>query len=131
MQLAADDAAHQGQTAVTTENMLVGFLRAYDGVFAGLFMGTGTDMPRLRAMIGERLRPDRDPLAGQELPAGADAEAAVRTAATEAEARHREVVSPHHLLFGIVSQETGAGALLLATLGASIAGLREQLRSYI
>jgi len=35
MQLAADDAARQGQSAVTTENMLVGFLRVEERAYRG------------------------------------------------------------------------------------------------
>jgi hypothetical protein len=128
MQLAADDAARQGQSAVTTENMLVGLLRVYDGVFAELFMGTGTDMPKLRAMIGARLLPDSDPLVGQELPADAVAEAAVRVAAAEADSRRREVVGPLHLLRGILSQETGPGARLLAEVGTTEARVSERLK---
>jgi len=117
MQLAADDAARQGQSAVTTENMLVGILRVEDGVLAEFFMGTGTDMPKLRLAIGARLLPDKDSLIGQELPADPIAEAAVREAAAEAEARRRESVSPGHLLWGILSQPSGAGARVLAEVG--------------
>jgi ATP-dependent Clp protease ATP-binding subunit ClpA len=128
MQLAADDAARQGQSAVTTENMLVGLLRVEGGVFAGLFMGTGTDMPKLRAMIGARLLPDRDPLIGQELPADAVAEAAVRAAAAEADAHRRESVSPLHLLFGILNQQSGPGARLLTEAGLTEAKAREWMQ---
>lgn len=128
MQLAADDAARQGQSAVTTENMLVGLLRVYDGVFAEFFMGTGTDMPKLRAIIGARLLPDSDPLVGQELPADAVAEAAVRVAAAEADSRRRERVGPVHLLRGILSQETGPGARLLAEVGITEAWVSEELK---
>lgn len=91
-------------------------------------MGTGTDMPRLRAMIGARLLPDRDPLVGQELPADAVAEAAVRTAAAEVDARRREHVGPVHLLRGILSQETGPGARLLAEVGTTEALVWERLK---
>ena len=128
MQLAADDAARQGQSAVTTENMLVGLLRVQDGVFAEFFMGTGTDMPRLRAMIGARLLPDTDPLIGQELPADAGAEIALRTAAAEATGHRRTSVSPLHLLAGILSQQSGPGARLLTELGMSEARARERLK---
>ncbi|MDB4883028.1 MAG: Clp domain protein [Gemmatimonadetes bacterium] len=127
MQLAADDAARQGQAAVTTENMLVGLLRVGDGVFASFFMGTGTDMPKLRAMIGARLLPDGDPLVGQALPPDAGAEAAVRRAATEADSRRRARVGLHHLLHAILSQETGPGARLLGEVGTNQLQLRERL----
>lgn len=131
MQLAADDAARQGQSAVTTENMLVGLLRVLDGVFAEFFMGAGTDMPKLRALIGTRLLPDRDPLVGQELPADALADAAVRVAAAEADARRRESVSPVHLLSGILDQQTGPGARLLAEVGTTAAAWRERWMSLL
>jgi hypothetical protein len=131
MQLAADDAARQGQSAVTTENMLVGLLRVQDGVFAEFFMGTGTDMPKLRAMIGARLLPDKDPLIGQELPADAIAEAAVREAAAEADAHRRDSVSPFHLLAGILNQQSGRGAHLLTEVGTIEASVRELLKGWL
>jgi Tfp pilus assembly protein FimV len=71
----------------------------------------------LRAMIGARLLPDRDPLIGQELPADAIAEAAVREAAAEADARRRHGVSALHLLAAVLSQRSGPGARLLAEVG--------------
>ena len=94
-------------------------------------MGTGTDMPELRAMIGDRLLPDIDPLDGQELPADAVAEAAVRVAAAEADSRRRECVRPVHLLRGILSQETGPGARLLAEVGTTEAQLWERWKGVL
>jgi hypothetical protein len=131
MQLAADDAARQGQSAVTTENMLVGVLRVADGVYAQFFMGTGTDMQKLRAMIGARLLPDSDPLVGQELPADADATAAVSVAAAEADSRRRGQVSPIHLLWGIITQQTAPGARLLAEVGAGEPRALERLKVFL
>ena len=131
MQLAADDAARQGQPAVTTENMLIGLLRVSDGELAGLFMGSGADMAKLRTLIGTRLIPDRDPLVGQELPADAVADAAVRVASAEADARRRESVSPVHLLTGILDQQNGPGARLLAEVGTTEPAVRERWRSLV
>ena len=127
MQLAADDAARQGQSSVTTENMLVGFLRVSKGVLAELFLGTGIDMAKLRAMLETRLLPDSDPLVGQELLRDADAEAAVQVAIAEADARRREDVSPFHLLSGIVSQRETPGMRLLTEAGATEPLLRKRL----
>lgn len=131
MQLAGDDAARQGQSSVTTENMLVGILRLNNGSFAEFFMGVGTDMPKLRAMIGARLLPDSDGLVGQELPADALAEAALQLARTEADSRRRESVGPIHLLVGILSQESGPGARLLREVGTTVAQLSERLKSVL
>ena len=131
MQLAADDAARQGQSVVTTENMLVGLLRLEGGVFTdvftGFFMGTDSYMPRLREVIGARLLPDSDPVVGQDLPADAGAEAALRVATTEADRRRRESVSPHHLISGMLSQEHEPGARLLAAVGMNRSLVLEQL----
>jgi hypothetical protein len=131
MQLAADDAARQGQSSVTTENMLVGILRLNNGSFAEFFMGTGADMPKLRAMIGARLLPASDGLVGQELPADALAEDALRVAEAEADSRRRESVGPIHLIVGILSQETGPGARLLREVGTAVAQLSEKLKSVL
>lgn len=127
MQLAEDDAARQGQSSVTSENLLVGLLRVSGGVFAEFFMGTGTDMPKLRAMLNGRLLPDSDPLIGQERPRDAAAEAAVQKAIAEADARRREDVSPRHLLWGILSQRMAPGARLIADAGAIEARVLERL----
>lgn len=119
MQLAADDAGRQGQSTVTTENLLVGLLRVRDGAFADFVMVLGADMPELRDRIRDRLLPDVDPLTGQELPADTLADAAVQAAVAEADSRHRASVQPLHLLLGILGQEAGSGARLLAEVGAS------------
>lgn len=131
MQLAADDAARQEQSVVTTENMLVGILRVQSGVFADFFRGFGIDMAKLRAMLGARLLPDSDPLGGQELPADPGAEAAVRQAAADADARRREVVSPWHLVRGVLSQGAEPGARLLAEAGLDEAKAHELLDSWL
>jgi hypothetical protein len=128
LQLAADDAARQAQSELTTENLLVGFLRVENGVFASFFMGTGADMRKLRALIGARLLPDKDPLIGQDLPADAVAEAALREATAEAEAHRYESVHPVFLLARILNQQNGPGARLLAEIGISEAKAREFLK---
>jgi hypothetical protein len=117
MRLAADDAARQGQSAVTTENMVVGLLRVEDGVFAEFFRSNGGDMAKLRSMIGARLLPDRDPLIGQDLPADPIAEAAIRAASAEADTRRRQSVSPFHLFAGILSQQSGPGVRVFTEVG--------------
>lgn len=125
------DLAARVDVGVTTGNVLVGLLRAYDGVFAELVTGTGTDMRKLSTLIGDRLLPDRDPLAGKEIPADAGAEAALRIATAEADSGRRESVTPAHLLPGLMSEASGPGARLLGKAGATEAGLRENLRSAV
>ena len=129
MQLAADDAARQGQTVVTTENMLVGLLRVHDGIFAEFVSRAGTHMPTLRATIGARLLKDIDPLVGGDLPLDAMAEAAVRAATLEANERRRDYVQPAHVLLGILSQPNGPGASILSQAGTNATTLWEQLAS--
>ncbi|MBW3629959.1 MAG: Clp protease N-terminal domain-containing protein [Gemmatimonadetes bacterium] len=131
VQLAADDASRQGQSAVTTENMLVGLLRAENGIFAEFFMGSGTDMPKLRERLGDRLLPDSDPLVGGELPAAADAALALQMAAAEADFRRRQRVAVLCLLYGILSQDRGAADLLLGELGTNKPEFVQKLRGAI
>jgi len=131
MQLAADDATRQGQSAVTTENMLIGFLRLKDGALVSLLVGSVRDMAKLRTLLAGRLLPDADPLMGQDLPADTDAMAAVNTAAAEADIRRRDQVGVTHLLKGILSQRSGPGAQLLIQAGANEASLEAALKTML
>jgi hypothetical protein len=131
LQLAADDAARQHQSVVTTENMLVGLLRFEGGIFASFFMGTGADMQKLRATIGARLLPDADPLSGQELQRNTDAEAALEMAIAEADARRRESVDPIALLVAMLSQPEGAASRLLTSVGTDSSTTRERLSTLL
>ena len=128
LRLAADDAAKLGHPLVSTENMLVGILRTARGVPAEFFAYSGADMPRLRSLLGSRLLPDSDPLLGQELRSDAGAEAAVRAAVAIADERHRECVTPFHLVAGIVMQGSEPGARLLQLVGVNDARIRELLK---
>lgn len=82
-------------------------------------------------MIGARLLPDTDPLGGQELPADAGAQAAVRQAAADADARRREAVSPWHLVRGVLNQRGEPGAKLLAEAGLDEAKAQELLDGWL
>jgi len=130
MKLAADDAARMGQSAVSTENMLVGLLRttSIPVVPAIVFSYAGADMPRLKSILESRLLPPTDPLLGQDLPADAGAEAAVRAAAAIADEYHRERVTRFHLVAGILSQASEPGARLLAQVGANEEKMRDLLK---
>ncbi len=107
LQLAADDAATLRQAAVTTENLVVGFLRVHSGALADTFGGWGVNMGALRSRLGARLRPDADPLAGGDLPLDSIASAALRTATERADSVQRDAVWHVHLLYGIMSENSG------------------------
>ncbi|HUF27072.1 MAG TPA: Clp protease N-terminal domain-containing protein [Gemmatimonadaceae bacterium] len=129
--LAADDAARMGHSVVSTENMVVGILRTTRGVPVELFAYSGADMPRLRSLLESRLLPDADPLVGQELRSDAGAEAALRAAVAIADERHRESVTPFHLVAGIVNQGSEPGARLLKEVGVNEARIRELLKGVL
>lgn len=119
LQLASDDAAALGAAEVSTEHLLVGWLRVHSGGLADMFVGRGVDMAGLRTRIGDRLRPDRDPLAGGELPLDVQAAEAVRVGTELAESLRRDGVHPYHLLFGILQDESGPGAQMLRAVGVT------------
>jgi hypothetical protein len=68
-------------------------------------------------------------LVGQDLPADAGAEAAVRMAAAEADRRRRQGVIAYHLVRGILSQPNEPGAKLLAEIGMDEGVMLERLQS--
>ncbi|MES2306557.1 MAG: Clp protease N-terminal domain-containing protein [Gemmatimonadota bacterium] len=129
LQLAADDAARQGQGSIIVENILIGVLRVQEGIFLQFLFGTDADMPLLRTRMGSRLLPDLDPLLGEELHRDAEAEVAFNVATREADSRRRPGVGPLHLWYAVISQEVGDGARLLLEVGTDLAKLGERLRS--
>jgi hypothetical protein len=129
LQLAADDAARQGQGAVTSENLLIGAMRLRDGDSVQFLLGTGTNMPALHTRIVSRLLPDVDPLYGGDLPRDAGAEAALASAIREADTRRREEVGTLHIWYGVVSQEDGDAARLLRSVGTNLETMMARLRT--
>lgn len=129
LRLAADDASRCGQSAITTENILVGLLRFASGVFLQYLLGLGTDMPELRQLIGARLLPDTDPLLGQELQPDAGAEAAIKVATEQADLSRRRGIGPMHLWYGLVVEEGSPGLHFLREAGTDMAKLSERLKS--
>lgn len=129
LQLAADDAAREAQPAITTEHLLVAVLRLRDGAFLSFLLGAGVDMPQLRTLIGARLLPDADPLAGESLELDPGAEAAIVTATAAANARRRDGVGPLHLWHGLLQQQGAPGEQLLQQVGANVDVLSERLAS--
>ncbi|MDX2263248.1 MAG: Clp protease N-terminal domain-containing protein [Gemmatimonadales bacterium] len=129
LQLAADDASRQGQDVITSENLLIAVMRLRNGDWLQFLLGTGTDLPALQERIGARLLPDADPLAGEELPRDAGAEAALATATQEAESRRRDAVGTLHVWYGVVSEEDGPAVQLLRGVGTNLGTLIEGLRT--
>lgn len=129
IRLAADDAARQGHSAITTENLLVGLLRLHDGANLQLLIGTGADLPQLRALIGARLLPDIDPLHGEAMQPDAGTEAAIAAATAAADVRRRDGVMSMHLCHGVLLQEGEPGARLLQQVGTNVDVLSERLAS--
>ena len=123
VRLAADDALRQGHPSLTTENLLIGLLRADGGRLAEYLLGGRPDLPKLRALIGHRLLPDQDTLPERELPIDEGALEALRVATAEAQLRRRERIEPIHLLRGLLSSETGGAAHLLGEVGLDQAEL--------
>lgn len=131
MVLAADDAVRQRQTFVTTENMLVGLLRLHNNAFAELLQRAGTDMPKLRSMIGRRLLPETDVLVGYDpgVPSDEAAIAALQLAVAQADAAHAVVVGPLDVLCGILNQAASPVVGLLSEVGTDVPSLLEHLRA--
>jgi ATP-dependent Clp protease ATP-binding subunit ClpA len=129
LQLAADDAARQGQDAVTSENLLIGAMRLRDGDSVQFLLGAGTDMPELHTRIGSRLWPDADPLTGGDLHRDAGAEAALASAIREADTRRREEVGTFHIWYGLVTQDGGPAVQLLQSVGTNIDMVVGRLRT--
>jgi hypothetical protein len=125
LERAGDDAFRLGHGDIRPENLLVGLLRG--GGVVGLVRTCGVDADRIRADLGDRVRPDQPRAERPKLPLHPDAQAAVQAMIASATERRRELVTVYHLLHALVRSESGPVAALLARYGASVGRLREEL----
>jgi len=130
IELAADDAARIGAEVVGPENLLIGLARSGEVPLAILVDSVRLDVARLRADLGDRVRPSDDRLPNRDIPLRADAQAVIDTAIALA-AKRRHGALAYHLLYALTRDTESEAARLLARYGADIAKLNANLETLL
>lgn len=121
---AKTDAARQGLTAVTPENLFIALL--YQGrLTLEILSRAGVDLARLKEQVAPRLLKADQP-ADPEMTAGPDATSVLLEARAEAERRKHEHVTTLHVFHGLLQKVPAAVGLVIEPAGGSVERLRAE-----
>jgi hypothetical protein len=127
LELAGDDATRCGEATIRPEHLLVGILRRHGEMLFRPLEVAGVEMDRLYQRFETRLLPAAERLVRERIPTEPATRAAVAQAVEIAESREAEVVHIWHLLDALVAEDESEVSALLASVGADLSRLREEL----
>lgn len=127
IQLANQEADRFNHEFVGTEHVLLGLVKEGGGVAANVLKGFGAELRTLRMAVGKITPsgPDRE-IFGK-LPLTPRARKAIDRAFEEAQSLEHHYVGTEHLLLGLVRDEQGTAALVLANLGIQPLDVRREV----
>jgi ATP-dependent Clp protease ATP-binding subunit ClpC len=112
---------------VGTEHILLSIAREGDGVAAAVLANLGVDRDDVVATLHEMLGPgaDGEPT-GPDLPYTSRGKKAIELAMAEARLMQHSYVGTEHLLLGLIAEEKGPAAQVLASLGVTLDRARQE-----
>ena len=116
-----------GSSTVEPEHILLGVLDEGKGLGSRFLARTGGTLDDLRRDIVRRL-PKREPISeSDDIPFGAPCERVLQYAAEEADRLLHKAVGTEHLLLGLLREERGVSAEVLAARGLRIEAVRKAI----
>ena len=115
---------------VGTEHLLLGVVRERDGVGARALLALEIDEPRLRDAVTYVVSRGDKPVSGK-LELVPRAKHAIELAVEEARRMRHHYIGTEHLLIGLLLEDEGVAAGILAGLGVDLATARQQVASLL
>ncbi|MGD0898053.1 MAG: Clp protease N-terminal domain-containing protein [Thermoguttaceae bacterium] len=127
MQYAEEEARRLHHACIGPEHILLGLLREGTGVAANVLKNLGADEANVRAQV-ERLVPiGSETVPGGETARKAQGKKTLVYAMEESRSLNHNWVGTEHLLLGLLHEERGPVAQVLATLGLTLQRVRSEL----
>lgn len=125
---ARSDAVRLGHDCVGTEHMLLGLLRNPDSRAAGLLVGVGVSLESMGEEIEARVPRGHVTLEMGKLPYTARGKKALELAMAEARDLQHAYIDTEHLLLGLLREQKGMAAHVLATFGVTTERVHATMR---
>lgn len=106
-----------GSTSIETEHLLLGVLRASNGIAARLFAGANLTYKDARDEIGERVGAKKKVSISVEIPFSSEVIRSLQATAEEADRMLQSTIGPEHLLMGLAREERSMAGTILAAHG--------------
>ena len=120
LSLAREEAIALRHDYVGTEHILLGLIREGQGMGAGIFMETGIDPQQVKSRVLEVVRTGKATVSAGELPYTSRAKKTLEYAMQSSYEMRLPYVGTEHLLLGLMMEEKGIGAQILASFGLEI-----------
>ena len=121
LQMAREEAARLHHEYVGTEHILLGLIREGEGVAAGVLQNLNVDLEDIQQKIEETVKRGKAAAAaGPDLPYTSRAKKVLELAMVEARELNHSYVGTEHLLLGLLREEKGIAAQVLADAGVSL-----------
>ena len=120
------DAQRMGSATVGSAHLLVGLL-CWGHEFMPMMLANGdVDLLRLRAHLGERIRPGEEAPQGEAAPLSDEASGILARARDLARERGHNALAMSHLASALLEDDAGGAARLLVSFGGSLPRLRSE-----
>jgi ATP-dependent Clp protease ATP-binding subunit ClpC len=129
MQLANQEAQRFNHEYVDTEHVLIGLLKEGNGVAAGVLKNLDVELRVVREAVERIVQHGRvgDPVVAGRLPVTPRTKKVLDYSADESAQLGHAYVGTEHLLLGLLREESGNAAKVLANLGLKLDGVRSEV----
>ncbi len=127
LQMAREEASRLHHEYVGTEHILLGLIREGEGVAAAVLTNLHVDLDDIQQKIEETVKKGKAPAPeGPDLPYTSRAKKVLELAMSEARELNHSYVGTEHLLLGLLREEKGIAAQVLADSGISLEQARAE-----
>src|SRR5215472_10586786 len=126
--MAREEAARLHHEYVGTEHILLGLIREGEGVAAAVLQNMNVDLDEVQQKIEDTVKKGKAAqTTGPDLPYTSRAKKVLELAMTEARELNHSYVGTEHMLLGLLREEKGIAAQLLADAGLTLDSARERV----
>ncbi len=126
LSMAREEAIRLQHDYVGTEHILLGLIREGEGVAAAVLTKLNVDLDQVHERVEEAVRKGKATIALGELPYTSRAKKVLEFAMAEARELNHSYVGTEHLLLGLMREEKGIAAQVLASLGITLEEARAE-----
>ena len=127
LQMAREEAQRLHHEYVGTEHILLGLIREGEGVAAAVLQSLNVDLDEIQQKIEESVKKGKAAQAsGPDLPYTSRAKKVLELAMSEARELNHSYVGTEHLLLGLLREEKGIAAQVLADVGVNLDAARAE-----
>ncbi|MBA2563820.1 MAG: ATP-dependent Clp protease ATP-binding subunit [Gemmatimonadetes bacterium] len=126
LSLAREEATRLRHDYVGTEHILLGLIREGEGVAAAILTNLNVELQPLKERIESRVDRGKSQMTAEEVPYTTRAKKVLEFSVAEARNLKHSYVGTEHLLLGLLREEKGLAAQVLAEMGVSIEMARQE-----